>query len=84
MAKSPNQKLKLLYLYQILLQRTDEEHPITVPQLIGELTCGASGRSGRAFTTIWRPCGCSAWTCRAGRAGPQAGSWAGGSLSCRS
>ena len=37
MAKSPNQKLKLLYLYQILLQRTDEEHPITVPQLIGEL-----------------------------------------------
>ena len=32
-----NQKLKLLYLYQILLQRTDEEHPITVPQLIGEL-----------------------------------------------
>ena len=37
MAKSPNQKLKLLYLYQILLQRTDEEHPITVHQLIGEL-----------------------------------------------
>ena len=30
MAKSPNQKLKLLYLYQILLQRTDEEHPLSL------------------------------------------------------
>ncbi len=30
MAKSSNQKLKLLYLCQILLQRTDEDHPITV------------------------------------------------------
>ena len=51
MAKSPNQKLKLLYLYQILLQRTDEEHPITVPQLIGELDlrgirAGRKRRSG--------------------------------------
>ena len=37
MSKSPNQKLKLLYLYQILTQRSDEEHPITVPELIAEL-----------------------------------------------
>ena len=28
MPKNPNQKLKLLYLYQILLQKTDEEHKI--------------------------------------------------------
>ena len=53
MAKSPNQKLKLLYLYQILLQRTDEEHPITVPQLIGELDL----RGIRAERE--RPCICS-------------------------
>lgn len=37
MAKHANQKLKLLYLTQILLQCTDEEHPMTVPQLLVEL-----------------------------------------------
>lgn len=37
MAKSANQKLKLLRLYQTLLHRSDEEHPITVPELIEEL-----------------------------------------------
>ncbi len=52
MAKSPNQKLKLLYLYQILLQRTDEEHPITVPQLIGELENNKRGIYGGAIGYI--------------------------------
>ena len=37
MSKSPNQKLKLLHLARILTQHSDEEHPITVPELIGEL-----------------------------------------------
>ncbi len=37
MAKSPNQKLKLLYLFQILTTRSDEDHPFTVQELIGEL-----------------------------------------------
>lgn len=37
MSKSANQKLKLLYLAQVLLQRSDEEHPFTVPELIAEL-----------------------------------------------
>ena len=37
MAKSPNQKLKLLHLYQILTTRSDEEHPFTVQELIAEL-----------------------------------------------
>lgn len=36
-ARSENQKLKLLYLYQILLERTDEDHPLTVPELIAQL-----------------------------------------------
>ncbi len=35
--KSSNQKLKLLYLSQILLEKTDEEHALTVPQMIEEL-----------------------------------------------
>ncbi len=37
MSKSSNQKLKLLYLYQILNQSSDEDHPITVPELIDRL-----------------------------------------------
>ncbi len=35
--KSPNQKLKLMYLAQILMEKTDEEHSLTVPQMIEEL-----------------------------------------------
>ena len=41
MAKSSNQKAKLLRLLQFLLRQTDEEHPATVAQLIEELDrCG--------------------------------------------
>lgn len=38
MPKSPNQKLKLLYLMQYLLQKSDEAHPISVQQMIDELS----------------------------------------------
>ena len=37
MAKSANQKLKLLYLMQILLENTDEEHGLRMVDLIQEL-----------------------------------------------
>lgn len=37
MAGSENQKYKLLYLYQILMEETDEEHVLTTPQLIRKL-----------------------------------------------
>lgn len=37
MAKSPNQKLKLLYLVDILERKTDENHPMTAATLIEEL-----------------------------------------------
>lgn len=37
MAKSPNQKLKLLILKDFLLRRSDENHPVTIPQIIEEL-----------------------------------------------
>lgn len=37
MAKSSNQKTKLLRLYQLLLRQTDEEHPITTSQILEEL-----------------------------------------------
>lgn len=35
--KQSNQKLKMMYLAKILMERTDEEHAITVPELIREL-----------------------------------------------
>jgi len=34
MPKSPKQKLKLLYLMQMLLERSDEEHPLSMEQII--------------------------------------------------
>lgn len=37
MAKTPKQKLKLLYLMSYLLGQSDEEHPVTVAQMIAEL-----------------------------------------------
>lgn len=37
MAKSANQKLKLLYLMRYLLERSDETHPVTVAEMIAEL-----------------------------------------------
>lgn len=37
MSKSSNQKLKLIYLMKILLERTDETHSITMPEIIDAL-----------------------------------------------
>ena len=37
MAKSSNQKTKLLRLSQLLLRQTDEDHPMPVAQIIEEL-----------------------------------------------
>lgn len=35
--KNANQRLKILYLYKILLERTDEEHSISMPEIISQL-----------------------------------------------
>ena len=37
MAKSSNQKLKLIYLAKIFMEKTDEAHGITMPEIIAEL-----------------------------------------------
>lgn len=37
MAKLPNQKLKILYLMKVLLEKTDEKHSITMPEIIAKL-----------------------------------------------
>lgn len=36
MARSNHQKLKLIYLYQILLEKTDDAHSIGIQQVIDE------------------------------------------------
>ena len=37
MAKSPNQKTKLIRLYEYLFRHSDEDHPVTVAQIIEAL-----------------------------------------------
>lgn len=37
MPRSSNQKLKLIYLMKILLERTDDTHSITMPEIIDAL-----------------------------------------------
>ncbi len=37
MAKTENQKLKILYIKQLLEEQSDEQHPISVPQIISYL-----------------------------------------------
>lgn len=37
MAKQPNQKLKIIYILNFLKTRSDEEHPVTMSQIIEEL-----------------------------------------------
>ena len=37
MARSANQKLKLLIIKDYLLKNSDENHPVTIPQIIEEL-----------------------------------------------
>ena len=38
MARSANQKSKLLYVRDFLLRNSDQEHPVTVNQIIGFLS----------------------------------------------
>ena len=37
MAKGNNSKLKLSYLTRIMLEKTDDEHGLTLPQILEEL-----------------------------------------------
>ena len=56
LAKSANQKLKLLYLAKIFLERTDEEHPLTTAQLIEALAdygVSAERKSLYSVRRIW-------------------------------
>lgn len=53
MAKKDNQKLKLLYLAKILSEETDEDHGLTMPQLIRKLEdCGISAERKSLYTDL--------------------------------
>ena len=53
MAKSANQKLKMLYLKKILLEKTDDEHAITMPEIIKELeSCGVKAERKSIYDDI--------------------------------
>lgn len=50
MPKSSNQKLKLIYLMKILLERTDETHSITMSEIIDALAAYDISAELRAYT----------------------------------
>ena len=53
MPKNPNQKLKLLYLYQILLKKTDEEHKISMEEILQALArCGVEAERKSIYSDI--------------------------------
>ena len=53
MPKNPNQKLKLLYLYQILLQKTDEEHKMSMEEILQTLArCGVEAERKSIYSDI--------------------------------
>lgn len=50
---SPNQKLKLLYLYDIFMKQTDEQHPLTRAELIEKLRlCGVNAERKTFYNDI--------------------------------
>ena len=53
MAKNPNQKLKLLYLYQILMRKTDAQHKISMDELLAALSsCGIAAERKSVYSDI--------------------------------
>jgi predicted DNA-binding transcriptional regulator YafY len=55
MANSPNQKLRQLYLMRILMELSDEEHPMTVKDLIGQLRlCGIEAERKSLYADVER------------------------------
>ncbi len=52
-AKNTNNRLKILYLHKILLENTDEEHSITMPEIIYRLElCGITAARKAIYEDI--------------------------------
>lgn len=56
MAERSKQKLKLIYLMQILMEKTDETHSITMAEVITALKAYGLRQSGRVCMTILNAC----------------------------
>ena len=51
MTKGDNQKLKLLYLKEILMRETDDQHSLTLPQIVKRLNdCGVNAERKTLYT----------------------------------
>lgn len=56
MAKGSNQKLKIVYLIKILTEKTDEQHSITMNEIISELKAYGVNAERKVFIMILRIC----------------------------
>lgn len=55
--KNSIQRLKILYLYKIMLEQTDEQHPITMSEIISQLKlCGISAERKALYQDIEALC----------------------------
>ena len=53
MPRGTNQKLKLYYLMKVMLEKTDDEHYITMPEIIAELSkYGVSAERKSLYTDL--------------------------------
>ena len=84
MPRAEGQKAKLLVLKQIFERKTDEEHMLSVPQLLDALEKAGMPASARAFTATLTPCAVAAWMWSWPAAGAVAIIWPAAPLSCLS
>lgn len=54
MPKGTNQKLKLFYLLKIMLEKTDEDHRLTVNEILAELESMMLLQKEKQFIKIWK------------------------------
>lgn len=54
MPKGTNQKLKLFYLLKIMLEKTDEDHRLTVNEILAELEKYDVTAERKQFIKIWK------------------------------
>ena len=53
MPRGSNQKFKFTYLMQIMLEKTDDAHSLTMPQILAELEkCGVTAERKSIYTDL--------------------------------
>ena len=72
MAKSENQKLKLLWLVKFLTEETDSLHPMTIAQMISRLDSVGISAERKASIPTSKPFGILGWILFPSRENPLA------------